>query len=109
MNPCAQANMSRAGISRNQVLFILNPGTILARIFHEKAGLISKYMIVIAAHEIFTGKYQVTLCTWLVSLRSPAFSPFGPVPGRRAKTRGRFRPRQGKRLQERAIPYPLKP
>jgi hypothetical protein len=31
----------------------------------------------------FIGKYQVTLLTRLVALRSPAFSPFGPAPGRR--------------------------
>jgi hypothetical protein len=35
------------------------------------------------AYVFFAGKYQVTLCTWLVFLRSPAFSPFGPAPGRR--------------------------
>jgi hypothetical protein len=55
----------------------------LARIFHENAGLVSKCMIIIAAYEFFAGKYQVTLCTWPVSLKSPSFSPFGPVPGRR--------------------------
>jgi hypothetical protein len=50
---------------------------------HEKAGLVSKCMIIIAVYEFFTGKYQMTFCTWLVSLRSQAFSPFGPAPDRR--------------------------
>jgi hypothetical protein len=61
--------------------FIVKPAQ-PARKFHEKAGLISNCIIIIAEYEIFIGKYQVTLCTGLVSLRSPAFSPFGPALGR---------------------------